>query len=342
MKALVKKSRERGLWLEDLPTPSIEPTEVLVKIKKTAICGTDLHIYNWDEWSQQTIPVPMQIGHEFVGHIVDIGSAVRGLNVGQMVSGEGHVVCGHCRNCRAGTRHLCINTRGIGVNIPGCFAEYLAIPGENVFPIPPGITEDEAAILDPLGNATHTALSYNLIGEDVLITGAGPIGILAAAISQHVGARNIVITDPKDYRLKLAQKLGARHTVNVTRENLKDVMANIGMTEGFDVGLEMSGNASAFTDMIDTCKAGAKIALLGILPNSATIDWHKVIFKGLFIKGIYGREMFETWYKMCAMIQSGLNVRPIITHHFKVDDFIEGFELMNTGESGKIILDWAA
>lgn len=340
MKALVKKSRERGLWLEDIPKPSIGPGEVLVKIRKTAICGTDLHIYTWDEWSQATIPVPMQVGHEFVGDIVEIGSSVRGLKPGQRVSGEGHVVCGHCRNCRAGTRHLCINTRGIGVNIPGCFAEYLVIPGENVFPIPPGITDDEAAILDPLGNATHTALSFNLPGEDVLITGAGPIGILAAAICKHVGARNIVITDPKDYRLVLAKALGARHAINVAQQSLKDIMHDVGMTEGFDVGLEMSGNAGAFNDMIDTCKAGAKIALLGILPQEAKIDWHKVIFKGLFIKGIYGREMFETWYKMCAMIQSGLDVKPIITHHYPVDDFVEGFELMETGQSGKIILDW--
>jgi threonine 3-dehydrogenase len=341
MKALVKKYRERGLWLEDIPKPSIGPTEVLIKIKKTAICGTDLHIYNWDAWSQATIPVPMQIGHEFIGEVVEVGSAVcEGLEIGQRVSGEGHIVCGHCRNCRAGTRHLCINTKGIGVNVPGCFAEYLVIPSANVFPIPPGITDDEAAILDPLGNATHTALSFDLIGEDVLITGAGPIGILAAAISKHVGARNIVITDPKDYRLELAAKLGAKHTINVTRQNLKDVMSNVGMTEGFDVGLEMSGNSVAFNDMIDSCKAGARIALLGILPNDTTIDWHKVIFKGLFIKGIYGREMFETWYKMCAMIQSGLDVKPIITHHFPYTDFLEGFELFNTGQTGKVILNW--
>ena len=343
MKALVKKYRERGLWLEDIPQPVIKPTEVLIRIKKTAVCGTDLHIYNWDEWSQQTIPVPMQVGHEFVGEIVEVGDAVNeGLHIGQRVSGEGHIVCGHCRNCRAGTRHLCINTKGIGVNMPGCFAEYLVMPGVNVFPIPPGITDDEAAILDPLGNATHTALSFNLIGEDVLITGAGPIGILAAAICKHVGARNIVITDPKEYRLDLAKKLGAMHAINVTRQNLKDVMREVGMTEGFDVGLEMSGNAVAFNDMIDTCKAGAKIALLGILPNDATINWHKVIFKGLSIKGIYGREMFETWYKMCAMIQSGLDVKPIITHHFPYTDFTEALELMDTGQTGKVILDWGA
>ena len=341
MKALVKKHKERGLWLENIPQPVIKPTEVLIRIKKTAVCGTDLHIYNWDEWSQQTIPVPMQVGHEFVGEIVEIGNAVNeGLHIGQRVSGEGHIVCGHCRNCRAGTRHLCINTKGIGVNMPGCFAEYLVMPGVNVFPIPPGITDDEAAILDPLGNATHTALSFNLIGEDVLITGAGPIGILAAAICKHVGARNIVITDPKEYRLDLAKKLGAMQAINVTRQNLKDVMREVGMTEGFDVGLEMSGNAVAFNDMIDTCKAGAKIALLGILPNEATINWHKVIFKGLSIKGIYGREMFETWYKMCAMIQSGLDVKPIITHHFPCADFVEAFELMETGQTGKVILDW--
>ena len=340
MKALVKKHRERGLWLEDVPQPAIKSTDVLIRIKKTAICGTDLHIYEWDEWSQQVIPVPMQVGHEFVGEIVEVGNAVGGLQVGQRVSGEGHIVCGHCRNCRAGTRHLCINTKGIGVNVPGCFAEYLAMPGENVFPIPPGITDDEAAILDPLGNATHTSLSFDLIGEDVLITGAGPIGILSAAICKHVGARNIVITDPKEYRLDLAKKLGAKHTINVTHQNLKDVMHEVGMTEGFDVGLEMSGNNVAFNDMIDSCKAGAKIALLGILPNNATIDWHKVIFKGLFIKGIYGREMFETWYKMCAMIQSGLNVKPIITHHFPYTDFTEAFERMGTGQTGKVILNW--
>lgn len=341
MKALVKKHRERGLWLENIPKPDIKPTEVLIKVRKTAICGTDLHIYLWDEWSQKTIPVPMQIGHEFVGTIVEVGSAVNGgLTVGQRVSGEGHIVCGHCRNCRAGTLHLCINTQGIGVNLPGCFAEYLVIPSVNVFPIPQGITDDEAAILDPLGNATHTALSFSLIGEDVLITGAGPIGILSAAICRHVGARNIVITDPKDYRLDLAKRLGAKYAINITQRSLKDVMKEVGMTEGFDVGLEMSGNASAFNDMIDFCKAGAKIALLGILPNEATIDWHKVIFKGLSIKGIYGREMFETWYKMCALIQSGLDVKPIITHHFPYTDFIEAFELMNTGQTGKIILDW--
>lgn len=340
MKSLVKKSREHGLWLEDVPKPEIGATDVLVKIKKTAICGTDLHIYLWDEWSQATIPVPMTIGHEFVGEIVEIGSAAVGVKIGQRVSGEGHIVCGHCRNCRAGTRHLCINTRGIGVNLPGCFAEYLRIPAENVFPIPEGITDDEAAILDPLGNATHTALSFNLVGEDVLITGAGPIGILAAAIAEHVGARNIVITDPKDYRLDLAAKLGAKHAINVTRQSLSDVMHEVKMTEGFDIGLEMSGNATAFNDMISSCKAGAKIALLGILPRDATIDWHQVIFKGLSIKGIYGREMFETWYKMCAMIQSGLDVKPIITHHFPVDQFQEAFEIMNTGQSGKIILEW--
>ncbi|MGL4943099.1 MAG: L-threonine 3-dehydrogenase [Thermoguttaceae bacterium] len=340
MKSLVKKFRERGLWMEDVPRPEISPTDALIKIRKTAICGTDLHIYLWDEWSQATIPTPMTIGHEFVGEIVELGAATTGLRVGQRVSGEGHVVCGHCRNCRAGTRHLCINTRGIGVNLPGCFAEYLRIPAENVFPIPDGISDDEAAILDPLGNATHTALSFNLVGEDVLITGAGPIGILAAAICQHVGARNIVITDPKDYRLELAQKLGAKHAINVVNQNLRDVMQEIKMTEGFDIGLEMSGNAAALGDMIATCKAGAKIALLGILPSDATIDWHQVIFKGLFIKGIYGREMFETWYKMCAMIQSGLDVKPIITHHFNVDQFEEAFEIMRSGMSGKIILEW--
>ncbi|PIU20137.1 MAG: L-threonine 3-dehydrogenase [Elusimicrobia bacterium CG08_land_8_20_14_0_20_59_10] len=340
MKALVKKKAEKGLWFEDVPKPEITDNEVLIKIKQTAICGTDIHIYQWDEWAQKTIPVPMHVGHEFVGEIAGLGKNVKGHTVGERVSGEGHVVCGHCRNCKAGHRHLCVNTRGIGVNLPGCFAEYLAIPAENVFPLPAEVSDDEASILDPLGNAVHTALSFDLIGEDVLITGAGPIGIMAGAIANHVGARHTVITDVNDYRMELARKLGIRNVVDSRREKLPDVMHRLGMTEGFDVGLEMSGNAQAFNDMISSVKMGAKIALLGILPPNTTIPWNQVIFKALFLKGVYGREMFETWYKMCAMLTSGLDIKAIITHRFPAKDFREGFEIMSSGKSGKIILDW--
>jgi len=341
MKALIKKFPKRGLWLGDVPMPEITETDVLIKIHKTAICGTDIHIYEWNDWAQKTIPVPMHVGHEFVGEVVELGKAVRGLKVGQIVSGEGHVVCGHCRNCRAGLRHLCVNTSGIGVNRPGCFAEYLSMPAENVFPIPAGITEDEASILDPLGNAVHTTLSYDLIGEDVLITGAGPIGIMAAAVAKHVGARNVIITDMNEYRLDLARKIGAEHVVNVRTTTLEDVRKELHMTEGFDVGLEMSGSSAAFNGMIENIRMGGKIALLGILPDNTQIAWSHVIFKGLRLKGVYGREMFETWYKMCAMIQSGLNVRPVITHHFPIDDFAQGFEIMSAGKSGKVILEWS-
>jgi len=340
MKALVKKHREKGLWLEDVPKPAIKDNEVLIKIKQTAICGTDIHIYQWDDWAQKTIPVPMHVGHEFVGEIAEMGKSVQGLVPGERVSGEGHIVCGHCRSCRAGHRHLCINTRGIGVNLPGCFAEYLAIPADNVFPIPEGVSDDEASILDPLGNAVHTALSFDLIGEDVLITGAGPIGIMAAVIAGHVGARHVVITDVNDYRMELARKLGVANVVDARKEKLSDVMHRLKMTEGFDVGLEMSGNAQAFNDMIPAVKMGAKVALLGILPPNTTIPWNQVIFKALQLKGIYGREMFETWYKMCAMLTSGLNIKPIITHRFPAARFQEGFETMSSGNSGKIILDW--
>ena len=340
MKALVKKHREKGLWLEDVAEPEMSDQDVLIRIKQTAICGTDVHIYKWDEWAQKTIPVPMHVGHEFVGEVVRIGKNVRGVHVGQRVSGEGHLVCGHCRNCRAGLRHLCIHTIGVGVNRPGCFAEYLAIPASNVFPIPEGVSDDEASILDPLGNAVHTALSYDLVGEDVLITGAGPIGIMAGAVARHAGARHVVITDVNEYRLELARKMGVKNAVNIQKTNVGEVMKQLGMTEGFDVGLEMSGNASAFSDMIDTMNNGGKIALLGILPNDTRIAWDKVIFKGLFIKGIYGREMYETWYKMCSMIQSGLNLKPIFTHRFPVRDYKEGFETMLSGNSGKVILDW--
>ncbi|OGR45026.1 MAG: L-threonine 3-dehydrogenase [Elusimicrobia bacterium GWA2_61_42] len=340
MKALVKAKAEKGLWLQDVPKPVIGDSEVLIKIKKTAICGTDIHIYQWDDWAQKTIPVPMHVGHEFVGEIVELGKFVQGHFVGERVSGEGHIVCGHCRNCKAGHRHLCINTKGIGVNKPGCFAEFLAMPAENVFSIPEGVTDDEASILDPLGNAVHTALSFDLIGEDVLITGAGPIGIMAGAIANHVGARHVVITDVNDYRMDLARKLGLKTVVDSRKERLPDVMKQLGMTEGFDVGLEMSGNAQAFNDMISNVKMGAKLALLGILPPNTTIPWSNVIFKALTLKCIYGREMFETWYKMCAMLTSGLDIKPVITHHFAAKDFKEGFEIMSSGKSGKIILDW--
>ena len=340
MKALVKAKPEKGLWLEDVPKPEPADNEVLIKIRKTAICGTDVHIYQWDDWARKTIPVPMHVGHEFVGEIAALGKAVKGHFVGERVSGEGHIVCGHCRSCKAGHRHLCINTKGVGVNRPGCFAEYLSIPAENVFSIPDGVSDDEAAILDPLGNAVHTALSFDLIGEDVLITGAGPIGIMAGAIANHVGARHVVITDVNDYRMQLASKLGIRTVVDSRREKLPDVMKALKMTEGFDVGLEMSGNAQAFNDMIANVKMGAKLALLGILPPNTTIPWGNVIFKALTMKCIYGREIFETWYKMCAMLTSGLDIKPIITHRFPAKDFREGFEVMSSGKSGKIILDW--
>lgn len=340
MKALVKKFPQKGLWLEDVAKPVPGINDVLIKIKQTAICGTDVHIYNWDEWSQKNVPLGIQTGHEFVGEIVELCDNVNGLKVGQKVSGEGHLVCGHCRNCKAGKRHLCAHTVGVGVNRPGAFAEYLCIPATNVFPIPDGISDDEASILDPLGNAVHTALSYDLVGEDVLITGAGPIGIMASVIAKHVGARHIVLTDVNEYRLELAKKLGVNHPINVGKTDLKEVMHELKMSEGFDVGLEMSGSPHALNSMLATMKHGGKIALLGILPPNTAIEWNDVIFKGLFIKGIYGREIFETWYKMCAMIQSGLNIKPIFTHRFKVDDFQKGFDAMLSGKAGKVILEW--
>jgi threonine 3-dehydrogenase len=340
MKALVKEKAEPGIWLREIPEPVPGHNDVLIRVNKTAICGTDIHIYNWDEWAASTIPVPMAVGHEFVGVIEQVGSEVRGLKPGDRVSGEGHITCGHCRNCRAGRRHLCMNTVGVGVNRQGCFAEFLSIPASNVFVLPDAITDDMASILDPLGNAAHTALSFDLVGEDVLITGAGPIGIMAAAICRHVGARHVVITDVNDYRLGLARRMGASRVVNVTSERLDDVMGELGMTEGFDVGLEMSGNPDAFRDMLRTMHHGGKVALLGIPPGDTAIDWNQVIFKGLVIKGIYGREMFETWYKMASMLQSGLDITPVITHHFPIDDFQNGFDVMNSGKSGKVILDW--
>lgn len=340
MLALVKSKPEKGIWLREVPVPEVGPNDVLIKIHKTAICGTDIHIYNWDAWSQATIPVPMHVGHEFVGEIVSWGSNVDGYFVGEIVSGEGHIVCGKCRNCLAGRRHLCMDTRGVGVNRPGAFAEYLCIPSANVWPSGGKIAEEILACFDPLGNATHTALSFDLIGEDVLITGAGPIGVMAAAICRHVGARYIVVTDVNEYRLALAAKMGATRVVNVAKENLRDVMKSLDMKEGFDVGLEMSGNASAFREMINVMHHGGKVAMLGIPSEDVKIDWNKVVFNGLWLKGIYGREMFETWYKMTAMIQSGLDITPVITHRFPVKDYEEAFRVMASGMSGKVILDW--
>jgi threonine 3-dehydrogenase len=340
MKALVKDKAGPGLTLTDVPKPEVGHNDVLIRIRKTAICGTDIHIWKWDEWAAKTVPLGMHVGHEYVGEIVAMGQEVRGFEIGDRVSGEGHVTCGHCRNCRAGRRHLCRNTIGVGVNRPGAFAEFLSLPAVNAFKIPDNIADDLAAIFDPYGNATHTALSFNLVGEDVLITGAGPIGIMAVAIAKHVGARHVVVTDVNDYRLELAVKMGASRAVNVSREKLTDVMTGLGMVEGFDVGLEMSGVPSAFTSMLDVMNHGGKVALLGIPPANTAIDWNNVIFKGLEIKGIYGREMFETWYKMVAMLQSGLDLSPILTHHFPVAHYVEGFETMLSGQSGKVILDW--
>jgi threonine 3-dehydrogenase len=340
MKSLVKSHSQQGIWLEDTAKPEVGHNDLLIKIRKTAICGTDMHIYNWDDWAQKTIPVPMVVGHEYVGEVVDMGQEVQGFNVGDRVSGEGHITCGHCRNCRAGRRHLCRNTEGVGVNRAGAFAEYLVIPAFNAFKIPDNISDDLASIFDPFGNAVHTALSFDLVGEDVLITGAGPIGIMAAAVARHVGARHVVITDVNPYRLALAEKMGVTRAVNVAEENLKDVMNQLGMTEGFDIGLEMSGVPVAFRDMLNNMNNGGKIAMLGIPPQDVAIDWNQVIFKGLVIKGIYGREMFETWYKMASLLQSGLDLSPIITHTFSIDDFQKGFDTMGSGHSGKVILDW--
>jgi threonine 3-dehydrogenase len=340
MKSLAKLKPETGLWLRNEAAPKPGYKDLLIKIRKTAICGTDIHIYNWDNWSQATIPVPMTIGHEYVGEVAEIGEGVSGFTLGDRVSGEGHIVCGHCRNCRAGKQHLCRETYGVGVNRPGAFAEYLVIPAANAFKLPAAISDEMAAILDPLGNAAHTALSFDLVGEDVLITGAGPIGIMAAAICRHVGARHVVITDVNEYRLNLAREIGVTRAVNVAKEDLNAVMQELGMNEGFDVGLEMSGVESAFHSMLDCINHGGKIAMLGIPSNDMAINWSKVIFKGLVIKGIYGREMYETWYKISAMLQSGLDLTPIITHRFSIDDYQQGFDAMLSGASGKVILEW--
>ncbi len=340
MKALVKAKAERGIWMQDIDKPGVGHNDILIKVNRTAICGTDIHIFKWDDWARATIPVPIAVGHEFSGEIVDMGVEVRGFDKGDRVSAEGHITCGVCRNCRAGRRHLCMNTVGIGVNRAGAFAEFIAVPAVNAFKLPETISNDMAAILDPLGNATHTALSFDLVGEDVLITGAGPIGVMAVAIARYAGARHIVITDINDYRLDLARKMGATRALNVTTESLDDTMQELGMEEGFDVGMEMSGNPQAFRDMIRTMHHGGKIAILGIPPDETSIDWNQIIFKGLELKGIYGREMFETWYKMSSMLQSGLNIEAVITHHFPVDQFQQAFELMESGQTGKVILNW--
>ncbi|WP_189002282.1 L-threonine 3-dehydrogenase [Deinococcus roseus] len=340
MKALAKLEAKEGIWMTEVQKPEVGPNDLLIRIRKSSICGTDVHIYKWDSWAQQTIPVPMHVGHEYMGVVEEMGSEVRGFSIGDRVSGEGHITCGHCRNCRAGRRHLCRNTLGVGVNRPGSFAEYLVIPAFNAFKLPDNIPDEIASILDPFGNAVHTALSFDLVGEDVLVTGAGPIGIMAAAVAKHVGARNVVITDVNDYRLNLARKFGVTRAVNVAKENLQDIMHDLDMHEGFDVGLEMSGSGPAFNQMLTHMNHGGKVALLGIPASGVTIDWNNVIFKGLVIKGIYGREMFETWYKMVAILQSGLDLTPILTHRFSIDDYEKGFQTMISGQSGKVILDW--
>ena len=342
MKALVKSRAEPGIWMQDIPEPAYGHNDVLIRIRKTAICGTDMHIWHWDDWARRTVPVPMAVGHEYVGEIVALGSEVQGLAVGDRVSGEGHLTCGHCRNCRAGRRHLCRNTQGVGVNRPGCFAEYLSLPASNVFKLPAAIGDDIASILDPLGNATHTALSFNMVGEDVLITGAGPIGVMAVAIARFAGARHVVITDVNPYRLALARTMGASRALDVRSETLDDAMRDLGMQEGFDVGLEMSGVPSALHELIRTMHHGGSVAMLGIVPAGTGLNWDEVIFKGLTLKGIYGREMFETWYKMSSMLQSGLDVSAVITDRMPVAEYDAGFRKMASGQSGKVILDWGA
>ena len=340
MKALVKKESKPGLWLEDIEPPKVDINDVLIKVHKTGICGTDLHIYNWDEWAQQTIPVPMAVGHEFVGEVVETGANVTDFHPGEIVSGEGHVVCGRCRNCLAGRRHLCAETQGIGVNRPGAFAEYISLPMTNVWHHREGVNPEVAAIFDPFGNAAHTALMFPVLGEDVLVTGAGPIGIMAAVIAKHAGARYVVITDVNDYRLDLARQMGVTMAVNVKNRSLKEVQEHLGMVEGFDVGLEMSGNEAAFHGMLENMCHGGKIAMLGIPPKPFAIDWNTVVFNMLTIKGIYGREMYETWYKMSVMLQSGLDIKQVITHRYHYTEFEKGFEVMNSGQSGKVILNW--
>jgi threonine 3-dehydrogenase len=340
MKALVKSRAEAGLWLQDVPEPQIGINEVLIQVHRTGICGTDVHIYKWDDWATKTISVPMTIGHEFVGEIVDVGANVVDFRPGQIVSGEGHVVCGRCRNCLAGRRHLCADSKGVGVNRAGAFAEYLALPMTNVWVHPPQIDRDVAAIFDPFGNAVHTALSFPVLGEDVLVTGAGPIGIMAAAVAKHAGARYVVITDVNPYRLELARRMGVTCAVDPREQTIDEIQKDLGMVEGFDIGLEMSGSEQAFGQMLANMAHGGKIALLGIPGGEIPIDWTVVIFRMLTIKGVYGREMYETWYKMNVMLESGLDLRPVITHRFRYTDFTEGFDVMMTGQSGRVILNW--
>jgi len=340
VKALVKARAEPGLWLEDIPEPAIGINDVLIRVLRTGICGTDVHIYDWDSWAQQTIPVPMAIGHEFVGEIAAVGSNVIDFRPGELVSGEGHVVCGRCRHCMAGVRHLCVQTAGVGVNRPGCFAEYVALPMTNIWRHDPRVDRDAAAIFDPFGNAVHCALKFNVLGEDVLITGAGPIGIMAAAVVRHAGARYIAITDVNDYRLDLARKVKVDMAINVKRDSIAAAQKTLGMNEGFDVGLEMSGNPSAFRDMISNMAHGGRIAMLGIPTEEMSINWRDVIFNMLTIKGIYGREMYETWYKMTVLLQSGLDIMPVITHRLSYKDYEQAFQVMRSGNSGKVILNW--
>jgi threonine 3-dehydrogenase len=340
MKALVKSQAGPGLWLEDVPEPEYGINDVMVRVHRTGICGTDLHIYNWDAWASKTIPVPLVVGHEFVGEVVAVGSNVNDFHPGEIVSGEGHVVCGRCRNCMAGRRHLCAHTSGVGVNRAGAFAEYISLPMSNIWRHHEGVDKDVASIFDPFGNAVHTALQFPILGEDVLITGAGPIGLMAAAVARFAGARHIVITDINDHRLALAKKVGVTRAVNVKTTKLEDVQKDLGMQEGFDIGLEMSGNASAFRDMIKQMAHGGKIAMLGIPPEEIAINWNDVIFSMLTIRGVYGREMYETWYKMSVMIETGLSIDPVITHRFSYKNFEEGFRIMNSGNCGKVILDW--
>ncbi len=341
MRALVKARPEKGIWMEEVPIPRPGPNEVLIRVDKTAICGTELHIYNWDEWSQRTIRPPLVIGHEFVGHITELGPGVTGYAEGDRVSAEGHIVCGHCRNCRAGRPHLCPNTVGIGVNRDGAFAEYVVVPAANLWPMPAGVPSELAAFFDPFGNAAHCALSFDLVGEDVLITGAGPIGIIAAGICRHVGARHVVVTDINDYRLQLARDMGASHTINVAQTSIDSLVKELAI-DGFDIGLEMSGHPGAFNDMLRHMYHGGKIALLGILPNGTGVDWDQIIFKGLELRGIYGRLMYETWYKMTQMVLTGFPLQKVLTHQLPIDDFQTGFDLMASGQCGKVVCDWSA
>lgn len=340
MRALVKSRPEAGIWMEELDQPDVGPNDVLVGVRKTSICGTDLHIVAWDDWAAETVPVPMTIGHEYMGVVAGFGSEVDGLEIGQRVSGEGHVVCGRCRNCQAGRRHLCIRTSGVGVNRPGAFADFVVIPGSNAQPIPADVSDDIGTILDPLGNAVHTALNFDLVGEDVLITGSGPIGMMAVAVSRHVGARYVVVTDVNDYRLAIAETMGADSVLNTSGDSLGGTMGKLGIVEGFDVGLEMSGHPDALHEMISTMANGGKISLLGIPPKQAPIDWNDIVFKGLTLQGIYGRKLFETWYKMLAMLETGLDVSAVITHHFDAEDYEAAFETVRSGQCGKVILDW--